>query len=281
MKNKSSRRRVLFALVLLLLVLMLLVELLREKIMTSFDYGELVYVICSRIIGGVSCTALLLLLSFEKMLSPKTSLRAFLIFIPCMAVAVNNFPFITYFTGRAHVDSGAAHVLLYAFSCVCTAFFEEMAFRGCVFTSILQVKGSRRSDVFWSIALSSAVFGLVHLVNLFVGASPISVILQVGYSFLIGAMCSVILVRTVNIWYCVLLHAVYNFAGGVVPECGGGQLWDTPTVVLTTIIALLVTAYVIYLLVKTERVDVERFLNKKMTPAGDNGQVDGGNDADV
>jgi membrane protease YdiL (CAAX protease family) len=197
-----------------------------------------------------------------------------------MAVAVNNFPFITFFSDRAYIDSSVSHVLLYALSCVCTALFEEMAFRGCVFTSILQIKGRRRSDVFWSIVLSSAIFGLVHVVNLFVGASPISVLLQVGYSFLIGAMCSLILVRTSNIWYCVLLHAVYNFAGGVVPECGGGQLWDAPTVIITTLIALAVASYVVLLLVRTKPQDIRHFL-RESSEIQENNNTNGDKNADV
>ena len=102
-----------------------------------------------------------------------------------------------------------------------------------------------RVGVFLAIVISSVIFGLVHLVNLFSGGSAMGVILQTGYSFLIGGMCAVILVKTKNIWYCVLLHGVYNFAGGVVPECGGGDIWNTPTVILTTAIALAVAAYVI------------------------------------
>jgi membrane protease YdiL (CAAX protease family) len=105
-------------------------------------------------------------------------------------------------------------------------------------------------DVFISIVISSVVFGLVHIVNLFAGAGIGAVVLQVGYSFLIGGMCSIILIKTGNIWYCVFLHAVYNFAGGIVPQCGGGVIWNTPEIILTAVVAVIVAAYVIMLLVK-------------------------------
>jgi len=103
----------------------------------------------------------------------------------------------------------------------------------------------------------------VHLVNIFSGASPAAVILQVGYSFLIGGMCSVILIKTSNIWYCVILHAVYNFAGGVVPECGGGAIWTMPTVILTAVVAVIVAVYVVYQLIRITPDEIERFLNEK------------------
>ena len=76
-------------------------------------------------------------------------------------------------------------------------------------------------------------------------------------------MCSVILIKTGNIWYCVILHAVYNFAGGLVPECGGGVIWDTPTVVLPATVAVLVAAYVIYLLLKITPDEIEKLLNDR------------------
>ena len=70
-----------------------------------------------------------------------------------------------------------------------------------------------------------------------------------------------LLVKTKNIWYCVVLHAVYNFAGGIVPECGGGAIWTIPTVILTAVVAVIVAAYVIYMLIRISPHDVEALLN--------------------
>ena len=71
-------------------------------------------------------------------------------------------------------------------------------------------------------------------------------ILQIGYSFLIGAMCSVVLLKTRNIWLCVLLHAVYDFSGTLVPTLGAGTWWDTPTVIFTVILAVATTVYLVW-----------------------------------
>ena len=105
---------------------------------------------------------------------------------------------------------------------------------------------------FLALILSSAVFAVVHLVNLFMGAGLGATVLQIGYSFLIGGMCSVVLMKTGSIWHCVLLHAVYNFCGGVVPTLGGGDWWDTPTVILTVVLSVLVTAYVVVMLFRMD-----------------------------
>ena len=239
-----------------------MLELFHDKIFSGIEYGDLYYAIITRFIAGTACMLFMCVFSFSKMLSPKTTLKKLLLFLPCMAVAINNFPFITFITGEAYINSEALHVVLYALLCLCVGYFEEMAFRGCIFSVILQRRGKRLIDVFISIVLSSVVFGAIHVLNLFAGASPLSVILQIGYSFLIGGMCSIILIKTSNIWYCVVIHAVYNFAGGVVVECGGGVIWPMSTIILTVVVALAVTAYTLYLLFGITPQEIDDLLSK-------------------
>ncbi len=259
--RKSVKRNVFFALLSVALLAMLAFEVLRENIIAHSEYGESLYLIATRALGAFACVLLVLMSRAKRILFSKPELKATLCVLPCMLIAINNFPFITFFGDRAYINGSTASVLLYALVCLCVGLFEEMAFRGCVFMAVLQRKGKRSIDVFWSIVISSAIFGIVHLLNLFAGAGFSSVILQVGYSFLIGGMCSIILIKTKNIWYCVILHAVYNFAGGVVPECGGGEIWDTPTVILTAVVAVAVAVYVICLLVRIRPEEIEALLN--------------------
>ncbi len=246
----------------LLIVALAVLEIFRGSLFEANKYGEYMYSVLSRLVGGTACVFLLLMGSLGRILGVKTTFKKMLVFLPCMAVAVNNFPFIPFFSKQAYINSSVGDILLYALVCLGVGFFEEMAFRGCIFTVILRRVSGKRADVFLAIALSSAVFGAVHLVNVFVGASLGGVLLQVGYSFLIGAMCSVVLVKTGNIWYCVVLHAVYNFAGGVVPECGGGLIWTPSEIALTAIIGVAVAAYVIYTLVTITPKEKAELLNE-------------------
>ena len=235
-------------------VMLAVCELCKSVIFGGFEDSVGVYEMTTRALGGILCLILIFYCSFQNILkiNPKGSLRAILFTLPCWAIALNNFPIISYFSGNAYIDAGASAILFYALQCLCVGFFEEVAFRGCIF--MLALQGRRRSvkDIFFAIVISSAVFGAIHLINIFAGASPIAVILQVGYSFLIGGMCAVVLMKTHCIWHCVLLHAVYNFCGGVVPKLGGGVIWDTPTVVLTVIVSLAVAAYVITALLRID-----------------------------
>lgn len=257
----KTKRTVLLSLAVVLLLVLIIMEIFKTALFDSYEYGNNIYIILTRLTGGVACLLFIRVYMSKKILSFNTNVTAFLTFLPCMAVAVNNFPFIPFFLGEAYIDAKPIKILIYAFVCLSVGFFEEMAFRGCIFTVVLERTRKNVFGVFLAIVISSAIFGIVHLVNVMAGGSVGAVVLQVGYSFLIGGMCSVILVRTSNIWYCVLLHAVYNFAGGVVPECGGGTIWTAPEIALTAAVAVVVTVYVIYILCKTTEEDIDRLLN--------------------
>lgn len=259
----KGKRNLLLTVTAILFLLLTAIEIFENRIFTLFEYGDQLYIISTRFLGGIACLLFVFTYSSSKILSFKISLKAMTVFLPCMLIAINNFPFITFFSGEAYIDAKPLKIALYALACIGVGFFEEIAFRGCIFTAILQRCKRKASSVFWAIVLSSLIFGIVHLVNLFAGASFASVILQVGYSFLIGGMCSVILIKTANIWYCVILHAVYNFAGGVVPTCGGGVIWNAPTIILTAAVSVAVAAYVIYILVKITPCDIDILLNEE------------------
>ena len=261
----TVKKRIYVIIAAVLFVALLALEVFQKSIFTSEAYGQNLYVIFSRALGGVVCVLFILAFSTKSILLPRLGIKTFLIFLPCMAVAINNFPFISVFSGNASIDSSLSVIAVYALSQLAVGFFEEMAFRGCIFTVVLQRCKKNRFGAFLAIVLSSVIFGLIHALNIFTGSNPGAVILQIGYSFLIGGMCSVILIKTSNIWYCVILHAVYNFAGGIVPNCGGGEIWDTPTVILTTVVALAVAAYVIFLLFKISKSDIEKIFNDKVT----------------
>jgi membrane protease YdiL (CAAX protease family) len=243
----------------LLFVALLVCEIGRK---TLFETPELVerglseslYNVFSRIFGGLLCLLMLIYCSYQGALKlrPRRLLRALAICLPFWVIVINNFPWIPFLEGRAYLVGTRGLLLLYAAECLAIGFFEEIAFRGCAFLLILQNRRKTTREIFWSVVWSSAVFGGIHLVNLFFGASPLAVILQVGYSFLIGAMCAIVLLRTGSIWHCVGLHAVYNFCGGVIPRLGDGVIWDTPTVVLTVVLSLLVVGYAVYLMVGTK-----------------------------
>ena len=190
--------------------------------------------------------------------------KSLLFLLPSLAVAINNFPLIGLATGNAYVTDPIGGVLIVVAYCLAIGMFEEFAFRGLFYLMILDGRRSSTKQIFWTTAISSAVFGLVHLVNLAIGASPGATLLQVGYSFLIGGMCAIVLLKTANIWYCVLLHFVYDL-GGTILYLGGGVRWDTVTVVITAVLGVAVAVFMVISLLRIKPEDVERLFPEKET----------------
>ncbi len=251
MSNNSKRfdasffRKILLALILLVLVIF---ELAFQSVLPMWDMWQSV----SRLLGGLACVIFIFEFSFQKIMNPlgNKCIFALLAVLPAFAVAINNFPFISVLAGDVTFKAPIGGLLLYALSCFSVGFFEEMAFRGCAFMFLLKSRRKSRLGIFIAIFLSSVVFGLIHLVNIFT-SSPVAVLLQIGYSALIGALCSVVLLVTKNIWLCVLLHSVYNFCGGIVPEfMTEGNIWTAGEVAFTAVIAVIVTLYTIGLFFK-------------------------------
>ncbi len=260
MKLTKTQKTVCYAIIIIGIIGMALFELGQGITSDLFkERGEWLCKTFSRLLGGIVCCALVILLVGSHLMFKyrKGALKRFLVVLPCFAVAINNFPFLSVVMKEISLSAKAIDIILYAVFCFSVGLFEEAAFRGCVFSVILDRKKLDRWSVLKASVISSAVFGIVHIVNLFAGASIGSVILQIGYSFLIGALCSVVLVKTSNIWYCVILHAVYNFAGGVCPEFGDGKIWTAPTVVLTVVVAVLVTVYTVTLWYNIKKEEIE------------------------
>lgn len=173
-------------------------------------------------------------------------LGSLLLVIPALMVAVNNMPIISLAVGRCRVDDTWIWVVLFALECIAVGAFEELAFRGVLFPYFLR-KCKSRLQIFFCVAATSCVFGLYHLFNLIQGAGIGSVLRQVGYSALIGAMCAVCMLITGDITVPIVLHAVYNFCGMLVDTVGSGEMWDVPTIAITAVLGVLV--FVFYLVV--------------------------------
>ena len=237
------------------------------------NYNNDIYLLMSRFFGGCACMVFMIDFSITRILNPLGNRRLLLILltIPGFIIAINNFPFVSYFSGDCVINAEGTSILLFAISCLCTGFFEEMAFRGCAFMLILKKRRQSRAGIFLSILLSSAVFGVIHFVNVFFGASPAAVIMQIGYSALIGALCSMVLLLTRNIWLCVALHAAYNFCGGLIglDKAADSVQWTMPQIVFTAAVAVVVAVYFVILFFKMpvslgdDLFDVKRVENQK------------------
>lgn len=187
--------------------------------------------------------------------APRPAVRSLRAALPALLVALNNAPVIALISGTAAVTAQASAVVLFAFECVAVAAFEEVAFRAILFPLMLQRFGTGARARFSAVLLSSALFGLTHLLNLFSGAAVGATALQVGYSFLIGCMLAVVYLHTGSLCGCIFLHAVYNFGGMLVPTLGQGafaDIWNLPTVLITAVLAVFAIVFYLRLLLRED-----------------------------
>jgi membrane protease YdiL (CAAX protease family) len=214
----------------------------------------------SRLIAAVVFMVILLSQGYH-ILNPlrKPFGRSILWCLPAFAVVINNLPILALITGQARIVRDApVYWFWFILQCFAIGLFEEITFRGVVLLRFAESRRTSHKGLLISILLSSAVFGAMHVVNLFSGAGPLAVLMQVGYSFLIGAMCAVVMFKTANLWLCVALHAIYDFCGSLVPTLGAGKLWDTPTVVFTAVLAVATTVYMILLFARMKPRETDR-----------------------
>lgn len=251
MNNKkllaSLRKTALFA----LLTLIVALEIGFRSFNDYLNFTEDFYLTATRVIGGLACIFFMIEFSFGAVFAPFGNKRALMLMaiLPAFVVAVNNFPFVSFFAGDCAMSARIGEILVYALICLSVGFFEELAFRGCALMYFLKKRTDTRLGVFIAIALSSCVFGLVHLVNIFTSSFG-AVLRQIGYSALIGALCSVVLLATKNIWLCVLCHGLYNFCGGLIDRFGTGEMWTASQITFTAMVAVIVTAYMVWLFFK-------------------------------
>ena len=185
--------------------------------------------------------------------------RSVLWCLPAFAVVINNLPILALITGQARIVHGEPiYWIWFVVQCFAIGLFEEITFRGVVLLRFAETRRTTHKGLLISILLSSAVFGAMHLLNLLSGAGPLAVLMQVGYSFLIGAMCAVVMFKTANLWLCVALHTIYDFCGSLVPTLGAGKLWDMPTVIFTAVLAVATTTYMIVLFARMKPEETDR-----------------------
>lgn len=211
----------------------------------------------TRTLAGVFFLIIMLRQSFKVFnFEAERFVKALVSVIPCWLVVLNNLPVISLISGDAYITEPYGFIIPFVWQCLAIGFFEEIAFRGVFFLIFLKNHRSSKKSVFLTVAFTSIIFGLYHLFNLLEGASPGAVFMQVGYSALIGAMCAAVFLFTENIIVPIIMHAAFDFCGGLIPTLGVGSVWNTPTVIITAVLA--VTAFIYMFVMFAVKYDIGR-----------------------
>ena len=178
--------------------------------------------------------------------------------LPCFMVAFINFPYSALANGTASIDRYDL-IWLYAIYALFIALLEELIFRGILYMLAKDYLRNNRHAPLLVVVICATIFALFHLTNLFSGSINVGyVLLQVLYTFLIGAMLTTTMLKLNNIWLCVLIHAIFNFGGQIIENIGSGTPWDTVFWVLTISGGVLCAGHIIYSLIKLDKAYVSR-----------------------
>ncbi len=181
--------------------------------------------------------------------------------LPCILVAVNNFPFIDYFKGEmAFLRTDGLDILLFAINCLLTGLWEEVVFRGLLFSVLVERFSKDKKGLWLAYLIGTAIFALAHFFNGF----SLAVLGQVGYTLLTGGLFAFCFIKTKNILCPALIHGIYNFCGLLLDSqgLGAGVVFGVATVWLTVIIGVIVGVWVLYGLWKYDDEERERLYRR-------------------
>lgn len=193
----------------------------------------------------------------DIILCSKNSLVGLAWALPCFMVAFVNYPYTAIANGTATIDRKDL-IGLYALYIVGIALLEEIVFRGIILMLAKDYFKNKRHAPLLITIICASIFSLFHLTNLFSGADVGYTLLQCVYTFLIGAMLTVTMLKLNNVWLCFVIHAIFDFCGLIVIHLGSGNAWDTVFWILTITSGVLCAGHIIYSLIKLEKSYVSR-----------------------
>lgn len=125
---------------------------------------------------------------------------------------------------------------------------EEFLCRGFLLNEFLERYGNTKKGIWFSIIVSSIIFGLMHFSNIFTNNQPVFMtITQVINAIAIGLLFALIYYKTKNIWTVVILHGLWDFSlllSTLVPSTSATEMFSQ-----YSIIALLFSLFSAFIMI--------------------------------
>ena len=170
---------------------------------------------------GRIAAAVVLMICFHSCFSGNKAFRGALLTLPVIAYVIWN---VVGAVMNGHPLKTGAEIPVAVILAIAPAMLEETVFRGILITKLLKngataeqtatgsaVPGVSRRTEWFALLASSALFGAVHLINLTV-AGPPTVLLQVGYSAVIGLFFGAVYIRSRDILSVMIGHAAVDLS---------------------------------------------------------------------
>ena len=208
----------------------------------------------------------IILYGFNSQFYSKFSLKSLICITPVIIIAINNFPFYSLISGDVAFVENIGFNFEYLIAVFSIAFVEELVFRG-IILPLVAIKCSNKFERGYSIVvivISSIIFGLTHIVNIFAGGNIGLVFLQIGYSFLLGCALSFVMIKTKNIFIPTIIHFIYNL-GGFLSNFSllVGTVFTVGQIILTACISVIMGIIIIKMIFSLTKDEVKNALTYK------------------
>ena len=108
------------------------------------------------------------------------------------------------------------NLLLYFLSFMSTGLFEESLFRGLIFNNMNNKYGSTRNGFIFSLIVTNLIFGIGHIVWLFMGISPLlNSLTQIYYAFVLGLFFNAIYIKFNSLTVPIIFHGLIDVFGSI------------------------------------------------------------------
>jgi membrane protease YdiL (CAAX protease family) len=132
------------------------------------------------------------------------------------------------FDGTIVIDTSKPElIILYILLNLSVGFVEEILCRGTILTVMMQKWGSTKKEIYFSVIVSSLLFGLLHITNFIAGRSTLLItVTQITYALFFGVFFSACLLRNNSIWPVIITHAVFDMFGSLNEIALGGNFGE-------------------------------------------------------
>ena len=172
--------------------------------------------------------------------------------MPLIVPCLSNVLYAACFSGGFFTTLDAGKAALAFADDLVVAVMEEILFRGFLFMFFLTLFQDKKKGCVYAILLSSIAFGAIHLVNIF-SNPPVAVLAQVGYSFLLGVVLSLVYLGSDNFVLPVLGHFLFNALNDTVPSMFSSYSMDVTYYVWSAIIGAVGLLYAIGIAIVMKR----------------------------
>ena len=142
----------------------------------------------------------------QNLISTKNLKLALILLIPTLILVIGNFI-------SNYIEGNFVFNIIVIIAGFGPGILEEVVFRGFIISNLMRLRKNKNLSIYLIVALSAIPFGLIHIVNIVVGANVSYSILQSFFAICLGIILAAVYLRTGNLIGSIIIHSLIDIAG--------------------------------------------------------------------